>query len=250
MKTCKVCNFEKELENYYINKRNKDNYDNVCKVCTKEKNKKNRDKNREAQIRWREKNPDYMKNYGKSEKVIEYGKKYYKDHKQEYIKRKQEWRILNPEKAKQERINYIENNKEKVNLYHSKWKKEKRINDPLYKLKENTSRRIRYELNTLLKGKKSKSTVEYLGCTIDELKIYLQEKFKDSMTWENYGKIWQIDHIIPCNSWNLIDNFENNCCWNFRNLQPLNSTENKSKKDKYNEDDKKVYINLMKTILI
>lgn len=250
MKKCNKCLVEKEKTEYYVNNRNKDKLDGTCKECVKEKNKQNKDKLREAQIKWREKNSDYMTNYGKSEKIKEYQKQYYKENKEEYIKRKQEWRKNNYEKDKEERKKYIENNKEKVNKYHSNWKKEKREKDVLYKIKENTSRRIRYELNTLLKGKKTKRTFEYLGCKIDELKLYLESKFVENMSWKNYGDIWHIDHIIPCSSWNLCDDFENKCCWNYRNLQPLKASENQSKKDIYNKEDKQRYIETMKKILI
>ncbi len=249
-KTCNKCNSEKSTSEFSVNNRNKDKLEATCKDCIKAKNKQNRDKQTEAQRKWREKNPDYMKNYGKTEKIKEYRKQYYQEHKEEYIKRKQEWRKNNPDKDKEERKRYIENNKEKVNKYHSNWKKEKREKDVTYKIKENMSRRIRYELNTLLKGKKTNRTFEYLGCSIDELKTYLESKFEDNFTWENYGDVWHIDHIIPCSSWSLSDEFENKCCWNYRNLQPLKESENQSKKDKYNKEDKDRYIEVMKNILI
>jgi len=250
MKKCNTCQVEKEYEHFYVNNRNKDKFDNTCKECMKIKNKENRDRRRESQRKWREKNPDYMKEYSQTEKRKEYEKQYYQKNREIYIKRKQEWRKNNPEKDKEERKKYVENNKEKVNKYHSEWKKNKRINDDEYKLKENMSRRIRYELNTLLKGKKTKRTFEYLGCSIDELKKYLETKFTGNMSWDNYGKVWHIDHIIPCASWNLSDEFENNCCWNYRNLQPLYASENQSKKDAYNQSDKIQYIEFMKKILI
>ena len=110
------------------------------------------------------------------------------------------------------------------------------------------SRRIRYELNTLLKGKKINRTLEYLGCSIDELKTYLECKFEDNFTREYYGDVWHIDHIIPCSSWNLSDDFENKCCWNYRNLQPLKASENQSKKDTFKQEDKDKYIEVMKNI--
>jgi hypothetical protein len=250
MKKCNNCLVEKETNQYYVNNRNKDKFENTCKECVKIKNKNNQDKIKESQKRWREKNPDYMKKYGQSDKSKEYQKEYYQEHKEKYIKRKQEWRKHNPELAKEERINYIENNREKVNKYHSNWKKQKREEDVTYKLKENMARRVRHELNTLLKGKKTKRTVEYLGCSIGELKIYLESKFIENMSWDNYGEIWHIDHIIPCNAWNFSNEFENKCCWNYRNLQPLGSSENQSKKDKFDENDKQKYIDEMKKILI
>ena len=248
MKKCNKCSAEKEFNCFYVNQRNKDKLDNTCKECTKIKNKENRNKVRESQRKWREKNPDYMKEYAQTEKRKEYEKQYYQQNKEEFIKRKQEWRKNNPDKDKEERKRYIENNKEKVNKYGANWRNEKRKTDINYKLKENSSRRIRYELNTLLKGKKTKRTSEYLGCSILELKTYLESKFEDNFTWENYGDVWHIDHIIPCSSWNLSDDFENKCCWNYRNLQPLKASENQSKKDTFKQEDKDKYIEVMKNI--
>lgn len=62
------------------------------------------------------------------------------------------------------------------------------------------------------------------------------------MSWENYGSIWHIDHKIPCSSWNFESDFEMNCCWNYRNLQPMLASENQSKHDNFKEEDKNEYI--------
>lgn len=56
MKKCNKCLVEKETTEYYVNNRNKDKLDGTCKECVKEKNKQNKDKIRESQIKWREKN--------------------------------------------------------------------------------------------------------------------------------------------------------------------------------------------------
>ena len=36
-----------------------------------------------------------------------------------------------------------------------------------------------------------------MGCSISDYKIYIESFFKEGMGWENYGDIWEIDHIIP-----------------------------------------------------
>jgi hypothetical protein len=124
-KKCKICLNTKDTIFFYNNKRNKDGKENKCKECVRQLNINNKDKIRESQLKWREKNPDYMKNYGKSDKSKEYHKEYYKEHKEDYIKRKQNWRKNNSEKDKEERKQYLENNREKINEYHSIWKKKK-----------------------------------------------------------------------------------------------------------------------------
>lgn len=247
--TCNTCSVEKPLSDYFANKRNKSGREHRCKQCTKLKNQANKEKVAESQRKWRAKNPDYAKDYQQSEKRKEYQKQYYKQHSNAYKDRKKQWRKDHPEQEAQARKAYIEKNKKEINKYHSLWKAKKRETDIYYKLKENTSRRIRYELNTLLKGKKTKRTTAYIGCTIDALKTHLEKQFTDGITWENYGSIWHIDHIIPCATWNLADEFENNCCWNYRNLQPMLASVNQSKHDNHSQEEKEKYVKEMREIL-
>ena len=51
-------------------------------------------------------------------------------------------------------------------------------------------------ISTALKHNKEMHSVEYLGCTIEELRQHIESQFKEGMSWNNYGK-WHIDHIIP-----------------------------------------------------
>jgi hypothetical protein len=55
------------------------------------------------------------------------------------------------------------------------------------------------------------------------LKIYLEEKFIDGMSWENQGK-WHIDHILPLSSATNEDELYKLC--HFTNLQPMWATDN------------------------
>jgi hypothetical protein len=74
--------------------------------------------------------------------------------------------------------------------------------------------------------------MEYIGCSIEHLKDYLQSKFENGMTWENYGK-WHIDHIRPCASFDLTDIEQQKICFNYKNLQPLWAEDNFKKSDKW-----------------
>jgi hypothetical protein len=242
-KLCNYCDILKSFDSFTNNKRYKDGKENKCKECFKVYLSDKKDKVQESQKKWREKNPDYMKEYNKSDKRKEYAKNYYIKNVEKISYYSKIQRLKDPNLFKERRRNYVINNREKVLEYHREWKTTKRKDDILYKLKENTSRRIRYELHTLIKGKKTKRTYEYLGCSIEELQTHLESKFDTTMSWDNYGTIWHIDHIIPCAAWNLEDDFENMCCWNFRNLQPLLSHLNQSKRDKYNIIDKENYVN-------
>ena len=88
---------------------------------------------------------------------------------------------------------------------------------------------LRSRLRHALRGKaKAKHTLELLGCSIEFLKTYLEKKFTEGMSWENYGS-WHVDHIRPCASFDLSDPDQQKICFHYTNLQPLWAFENQSK---------------------
>ena len=47
------------------------------------------------------------------------------------------------------------------------------------------------------------------------------------MNWNNCGLGgWEIDHILPCNSFDLSDPKQQELCFNYTNLQPLWAIDN------------------------
>ena len=102
-------------------------------------------------------------------------------------------------------------------------------NNPHIRITENLRKRTR----DVLKGiSKSKPTLNLIGCSKKELVIHLESMFVEGMSWENYGD-WQIDHIKPCSSFNLLDSSEQEKCFHYSNLQPLWAVDNKKKGNKY-----------------
>lgn len=75
--------------------------------------------------------------------------------------------------------------------------------------------------------------MELIGCDIEHLIKHLESQFRDGMSWDNYGiKGWHIDHIIPCNAFNLWNPEEQKKCFHYTNLQPLWASENLAKSDR------------------
>jgi hypothetical protein len=72
-----------------------------------------------------------------------------------------------------------------------------------------------------------------LGCSIPELKQYLESKFQPGMSWENHGKEWHIDHIRSLVNFDLTNKKQllEACHWT--NLQPLWWIDNLKKGSKY-----------------
>jgi hypothetical protein len=119
---------------------------------------------------------------------------------------------------------YRENNKEKRNKYESNRKKI----DTIYKIKHLVRNRISKFL-ILKKINKSNKTFDIVGCTPHELKIHLEEKFTQGMSWDNQGK-WHIDHKIPLSSAKTEEELYNLC--HFTNLQPMWAIDNIKKGSK------------------
>ena len=93
---------------------------------------------------------------------------------------------------------------------------------------------LRTRLYSAINGnQKTGSAVCDLGCTIDELKAYLEVLFRPGMTWDNWAfDGWHIDHIKPLVSFDLTDREQFLQACHYTNLQPLWAKENLSKSDK------------------
>lgn len=144
------------------------------------------------QTSWRLKNhdtvtaKDRVRSTQRSEYMKDYLRQYYQENKQELSRQNREW---------------AKNNRERSNLAKKRYDEKRCAIDLSYRM----AKRLRCRMGKALKGKgvKSGHTLELLGCTTEELRTHLQSRFVMGMTWDNYGKDWHIDHIIPCASFDL-----------------------------------------------
>ena len=136
----------------------------------------------------------------------EYQKKYYEIHKEDikikYRDYRKEYYKKNKEKIDIQTKKYKLLNAEQYKIYNREYRKQKRLSDPLYKLKSNMRNAIKNSFN-YIGSKKQTKTELILGCSFNEFKIYIEKQFKPWMNWDNYGKYngkrnfgWDIDHYI------------------------------------------------------
>lgn len=78
---------------------------------------------------------------------------------------------------------------------------------------------------------KTKSSVEYIGCSVADFKKWLEFQFNEEMNWSNYGTYWTIDHIIPLSLFNLENIYEQKVAFHWSNIQP--SIDNFQKSNKF-----------------
>jgi len=58
----------------------------------------------------------------------------------------------------------------------------------------------------------------YFGLDINNLRKWFEYQFKGGLGWENFGKEWQFDHIIPVTYFDFSNEQDLRLCWNFTNL--------------------------------
>lgn len=152
-------------------------------------------------------------------------RKHYLKHKQEILARNKKYQLLHTEEHNKSNRKYKKTHRHEINKY------QQHVRDTNIGLRIRGSLALRI-WGTVKKGYKSATTMKLVGCSIEFLKIHLQNKFKPGMTWTNYGA-WHIDHIRPCASFDLSKPTEQRKCFNFTNLQPLWAKENLSKGKRY-----------------
>ena len=254
-KRCSSCQTYRSLDNYNSSKQSWDKLRPECKVCLGDRRSKNKDKMTEY-------NKVYWEKTKEEQKVKS---KEWREKNKDYVKAKmKEWLENNKDRKKQMDKEYREANWEKKREYNREWNR-KNYNDlknnpgraneyRLWLLQKNCARRIR----EMLKQNKSRRTMDYVGCTLEELKAHLESQFQEGMTWENYGTYvfgnndsgWHIDHVIPCAAFNFNDETERNACFYYMNLQPLWGKDNIVKSDSYDPDEKEEYLEMYKSRVV
>ena len=188
-KTCSKCKIEKDVCEFRKSSKMKNGLQSECKSCAKLRYELNREENLIKKKIYSEKN---------KEKKSEYDKEY---------------RLKN-------RI--------KKNEYIRNYRKKRRLVDPTFRIIESMRSRLKnfFKSNNIQKYNK---TFNIVGCTPQELKEYLEKKFTDEMSWDNYGQ-WHIDHKIPLSSAISDDEVYKLC--HYTNLQPLWADDNIKKSNK------------------
>ena len=149
---------------------------------------------------------------------------YYKTHPEKRAARNKRYRQAHPEKCKEIYIKYKPINNERQKLRRKTDIKFKLIGD------------YRNRLNQALKNnQKYGHSVDLLMCSTEEWKKHIELQFVDGMSWNNRGlksNEWSIDHIIPCDFFDLSDPVEQYMCFRWQNTRPIWHVDNVKKSNK------------------
>ena len=161
-----------------------------------------------SQKRYREKNKEKIKLKNRNYRLsTNYNKNYYSANKEKIIQKRKKYYILNKKKILARDRIYCKNNREKINNRI----KLKENTSEIFKLKKNTRALIRNSFS-FIKSVKNSKTEQILGCTYNQFKKYIEDKFKSWMNWGNRGLYngklnygWDLDHIIPISTAKTIE---------------------------------------------
>ena len=69
---------------------------------------------------------------------------------------------------------------------------------------------------------------EFIGCDFSQVKKWLQYNYTEDMNDDNYGSIWNMDHVIPISLFDIKNNYEKNKknCFSWFNLSPIQTKHN------------------------
>lgn len=221
MKKCTSCNEDKPVQHFHKSSKSKDGLQSQCKVCRNKKSSEyfssNKEKCIESSKRWTKANKNRVNELKKIRRLKNKGtdkQEKQKTYSKDEIKRRYRKNMLNESWLKNRRIK------------RAVYEKKRRLN--LLKRIEN---QIRCRTALALIGKvKLHKYQEYIGCSTEQLKSYLESKFQPGMGWHNWGRDgWHIDHIIPISSFDLNDTDQFKKAFHYTNLQPLWAEDNLKK---------------------
>jgi 5-methylcytosine-specific restriction endonuclease McrA len=186
-----------------------------------------------CQKRWRAKDPQRaaavskrasLKHYAKNADAIratakEQATRYYRENREAVLAKMREKYAAKPERFRQ----YVANRR-KTTEFRTK-QRQRYATNLSFRIKKVARARLR----SVISGR---SGWRLVGADIDHVVRHLGAMFTPGMSWDNYGVSWQIDHIFPLAAANLTDELELAAVCNWRNLQPLTTKANLSKKDK------------------
>lgn len=171
---------------------------------------KNRDRIRRLNKRWAESHVEERRAYRME----------YADRRRELYRINRD-RILERKRELSKSDRYLERTR--------RYSQKRRATDICFALKD----RMRAVLNRAFRRnwiRKPYRTEAMIGCSIGELKKYIENQFSESMSWDRRST-FVVDHHVPVAAFDLTDTEEALLAFNWKNLRPLTPLQNAQKSD-------------------
>lgn len=190
VKTCSKCGVEKPRGCFY--KRTETRWFSACKTCEGAQGKARYRRNRERRL--------------------EANRAWYHANKAARSKSIAAWKSAN---------------REARNAANRRRRKERYESDELFRLKCQLRARTLEAIKSG-EGMKQGGTRELLGADWLFIRAFLEARFLPGMSWEDRDA-WHIDHVVPCDAFDLRGRASQLVCFNYRNLRPTWGRDNQAK---------------------
>lgn len=217
MKVCIKCSIERDDDKFRIRSTGK--RENTCRKCMAL-----------AGRAWRARNVD---------RVLEFRRVKYRENKEDLLARGREWRLAHPNYRAPSALlpgyntersrRYHAANRLELNRKKQAYTTNKRKTDISFRIAGNFRARLVRAMRGIVRARPG-SAIRDLGCTIDQLKAYLERRFQPGMSWGNWARDgWHVDHVTPLAAFDLTNPEQFKTAVHYSNLQPLWAHENHSK---------------------
>lgn len=196
----------------------------ICKQCNKEFPWKSRVRYCTECLLERQRNRCRNYKARNREKISDYNKTYKSDHKEE---------ISDYNKA------YDKAHRTEIQRRQTAYQRNRSKVDPKFKISGALRNRLRRFINTEYK---SANFTQLLGCTYEDLMLWLEFQFESDMNLNNHGELWHYDHVIPCSLFNQSDSYEQEKCWHWTNIKPMYKSDNMSKQNKLTKKELRTHM--------
>jgi hypothetical protein len=203
------------------NRRYSEKHRDAINARARERYAANRELAREKQRQWRKDNQERSK---------EIHRKYREKNRISIAARHRDWSGKNADAVAGYRRARKLLKADEVRAYAREWARQKRRNEPLFLLISRVRNRTRQAIRSS-SARRSRRTLELVGCTCQQLADHISSLFADGMCWENMP-MWHIDHIVPVCAFDLSDEEQQAAAFHYTNLQPLWKKDNLTKSRK------------------
>lgn len=231
-KICNTCKEDKPLTCFSSN--GKKGYKNQCKQCRCNVEKQRRQDNLEN---FRQRDKAYHE-ANKEERNLK--AQTYREQNREILQEKARNKY---EQTKEQRRQRYIINKARMTELRTKARRHRLLTNPQSRIKETLVNRM----SRALHRKQRHKMCALLGATPAFVTQWLESMFHDDISWNNYGKIWHIDHVVPIAFFDLTDLSEQLICFHWTNLRPLYAKDNLTKKSKVRRNDIQTHLHIVKS---
>lgn len=152
---------------------------------------------------------------------------------QKKLDRCKKYKEENKERNSTYNAEWKKKHKDDISLYNRRYERERKATDIQFKLLRNIRSRLSQVVKKGISGRTvSETTKSLIGISLKDFVRWLEKNLHGEMSFENYGDVWHVDHVLPCARFDLKNIEERQVCFHWTNMRPLEARKNMQKGDR------------------